>query len=698
MVWVPAGNHLVWCVKPHGHFPVVFTGPSLGSPHVRKHPVRRLSALGGALLLGTLGVGATAVALPTPPPVAPPPPSAPNPKAPTAPEAKDERIPVLITLKKQPGTPTIAAEKANLKAQGALIEKWREQYGLELDRQFGFLFNGISATIPVSQIGALSLDAEVESVRRERVYEKLEHTARELHGAPSAFGKYGVDGTGTVISVIDSGVDPSHRDMRLDDCGAAKIQKINPAKDAGFTCKVPNGYNYADENFIVKDTSPAPHGMHVAGITAANGSEGDTAGDFTKTGRLDGIAPNAQVLAMKVFSNTGGGAADSDIIAAIEDSVKMKADVINMSLGSPNGLKNTSDGTSIAIQKAREAGVITVVAAGNDGQNFSPSGGPDDAFGRLDDGTVGAPSTQGSALSVASIDNTKNTELAAFWGTPEQQIAYVPATGTQDGKVHDLVPLGLATEKDIAGKKLDGAFALVQRGDISFADKYKNAIAAGAGGIVVYNNAPGGFGMGGVDEFDIPGIVISKADGDKIAAAAKASGKTTIRVTDDLVLTDNEHGMKPSSFTSWGSTPSLDFEPEIAGIGGGVYSTFNDDTYGPMSGTSMASPNVAGLSALVIEHLNKTRPEVTGAERVDLAKVMLMNTAVVLKDDNGVPFSPRQIGAGLARVDAALASTVTATVEGEGGAALREVSGSGSFTVTLTNFGKEDRTFSVPSG
>lgn len=122
----------------------------------------------------------------------------------------------------------------------------------------------------------------------------------------------------------------------------------------------------------MKDTTSSQHGMHVAGIVGANGSVDDKPAWDSK--RIDGAAPNAQLLAMKVFSNDGSGSAyDSDIIAAIEDSVKMGADVINMSLGSANGLNNASDGTYRAMAKAREAGVLTVVSAGNEGLNFSPT-------------------------------------------------------------------------------------------------------------------------------------------------------------------------------------------------------------------------------------------------------------------------------------------------------------------------------------
>lgn len=350
-------------------------------------PFRRLSALTGAVLIASVGLGMTTSAA-APEPASPP--SAPAPAAPS-PEADAEQVRVIVMLREQPSTLSLADESSRLNSQQALVDDWSSRFGIEADRQFGYLLNGFSATMPREHMSALSLEPEVASLRYEQVYERTEHTARDLHGVPGAFADHDLDGTGMVISVIDSGLDPEHPDMRLDDCGAAAIQDVSEAPEAGFTCKIPSGYNYADENYVIKDSTLAAHGQHVAGIAAANGSEGDQPGDVEETGRIDGVAPNAQLLAMKVFSNSGGGAASSDIIAAIEDSVKLDADVINMSLGSPNGHKNASDATSLAIEAARDAGVITVIAAGNDGQNFSTSGVDDDALGLHDDGTVASP-------------------------------------------------------------------------------------------------------------------------------------------------------------------------------------------------------------------------------------------------------------------------------------------------------------------
>lgn len=651
------------------------------------HPLRRWGALLGAAVLLAAGAG-PAVAVP----------AGPVPPAGPAPRAGEQRVNVVITLRDQPTKPSSKLESSNLYEQDALIASWKDRFNLQPGRRFGYLVNGLAASIPVSQISALSLEPQVASVRRERVYERTEHTARGLEGVPAAFAAEGLDGTGMVVAIIDSGMDTSHQDLRLDDCGAAKIQRIE--KRGHFTCKVPAGYDYADEDFDVKEPKASSHGMHVSGIVAANGSEGDDPADVTKTGRVDGVAPNAQLLAMKVFPDKSGGAADSDIVAAIEDSVKLGADVINMSLGSPNGQKDASNATGMAIDRARDAGVITAVAAGNDGQNFSPDGVNDDVIGKLDDGTVGSPGTQGSAFTVASLNNSANTRKLAYYGADDTPVPYELATGEPDAASHPLVDIGLADKAGVDGRDLTGSYALIERGGISFTEKYENAIAAGAEGIVIFNSAAGGdasFGMAGVDDFDIPGIAITRSAGLKIREQIAAGG-SSIRITSDVTLVPDATGLQASSFTSWGSTPTLDFEPEIAGIGGNVYSTYNDNTYGNSSGTSMASPNVAGLSALVFEHLKQTRPDVTGAARVDLARNLLMNTAQIPNGPNGVPASPRQVGAGLARVDLAIHGTVTATVDGEAAAALREVHSKTSFTVKFDNSGDAARSFDVPTG
>ena len=616
-------------------------------------------------------------------------------------EASSESVRVLVTFKAQPRTPSEANEKNFLQRQTQKLVDWEKQYGFKVDRQFGYLFNGVSGSMPENKMVDLASDPLVASVKKERVYYQSEHNAAKEHQSPLALENYGVDGTGTVIAVIDSGVDPAHPDLRLDSCEDAKIRDINPA--GLFTCKVPNGYNYADKSFEIRDLTPSQHGQHVAGIAAANGSEGKTS-EFSQTGRIDGAAPNAQILAMKVFSNNpsaAGGAMDGDIIAAIEDSVKLGADVINMSLGSDNGLKDDSDGTSFAIKAARDQGVITLVAAGNAGQNYSLSGGPDDVLGLFDDGIVGWPSTQEGAFSVASIDNPVSTFPLAFFGNEENatEFGYQPHTGKADDTFHELVYVNLGRATDYQeGQNLNGAYALIQRGEISFQEKFQLAIDHGAAGVIVFNNQPGNDapGMAGVDGFEIFGVSIGNDDGQAILKALQADPSVKVKFTERVGSKANPDSLTPSDFTSWGTTSALEFSPEIAGIGGGVYSTVGSDSYATMSGTSMATPNLSGLSALLVEAYGEKYPEITGAQRVDLIKTTLMNTALIPEVD-GVPFAPRQIGAGLAQVNNALSTDVILTSNSKPYIELKEVNEARTITVTLKNLGTAEAKYTIPT-
>lgn len=618
----------------------------------------------------------------------------------------NERVRVVVMLKNQPSAPSESGEKNRLSSQATLLESWKAKYGLKVDRQFGYLVNGFSAEIPEGKIQNLATEKQVASVRRERVYYQSEYSARDLQGIPAAYKDFGVDGEGTVISIIDSGVYAKHPDMRLDDgvFSKAKIKKINPEAAGKFNEKVPTGYNYADDNFEVMDLTDSQHGQHVAGITAANGSEGDTP-DFASTGRIDGAAPNAQLLAMKVFSNDpkkSSGANDGDIIAAIEDSVKLDADVINMSLGSPNGVPDLSDGAYEAMRKAREQGVITLVAAGNEGQNFSLDGGPDDVLGRLDDGVAGSPSTNDSAFSIASVNNsTLSVPLAYFEANGKRtDIGYLEGVGEPDAKPHPYEYVGLGRPEDYKdGIDLKGKYALISRGEISFAEKFQYALDHGAEGVMVFNSdgEEGYRGMAGIEDFETFGAALTNEQGHQLIDALKADPNATVTFTDEIKQDPAPDGLEPSSFTSWGTPNDLSFKPQLAGIGGNVYSTVGEDGYENMSGTSMATPNVAGMSALLTEKFAERFPNVTGEERVDLIETSLMNTATILENEDGVPYLPRQIGAGLAQVDRALTTDVTATVDGEASVALGQINGPKSFTVTLTNRGDKDRTFAIPA-
>ena len=141
--------------------------------------------------------------------------------------------------------------------------------------------------------------------------------------------------------------------------GEEKIQDLGHGQ--WFSDKVPFGYSYVSERNEILNSANI-HGYHVAGIAAANGSEEER--------YISGVAPDAQVLAMQVYdAETGNGGFSDDIICAIEDSVKLGADIINMSLGQDCGFYEDDRYINRAVNRANEQGVFVAISAGNAGMS-----------------------------------------------------------------------------------------------------------------------------------------------------------------------------------------------------------------------------------------------------------------------------------------------------------------------------------------
>lgn len=219
----------------------------------------------------------------------------------------------------------------------------------------------------------------------------------------------GYRGQGQVVAIIDSGLDVEHDSLRLTDISGAKFKSaedLERAKAAAgidygrwYSDKVVFAYNYVDANDVIKEEDKRSHGMHVTSIAAGNPSR-PAAGQL-----IYGVAPEAQVLFMRVFSDRKATTGAPLYVRAIEDAVKLGADSINLSLGGANGsVVNMSDTVVAAIEAARRVGVSVVIAAGNDGAFGSGHALP--LASQPDYGLVGTPSTARDAISVASYNNT----------------------------------------------------------------------------------------------------------------------------------------------------------------------------------------------------------------------------------------------------------------------------------------------------
>jgi len=207
----------------------------------------------------------------------------------------------------------------------------------------------------------------------------------EMIEAPKAWQEAGVRGEGMLIAIVDTGINPQHPDL------SPPRDKRAAQRKTGSQQKVIPGYNWADRNQITQDVGESQHGMHVAGIAAANG-------------KLKGVAPEAQLLSQKVFSNYHGEAAglSESILFAINDSIKKKADVINLSLGSSAGYVDQYNVEQHAVKRAVDHGVIVVAAAGNDGHFGSDKVRQENP----DVSMIGSPGLAPDALSVASANAT----------------------------------------------------------------------------------------------------------------------------------------------------------------------------------------------------------------------------------------------------------------------------------------------------
>ena len=393
------------------------------------------------------------------------------------------------------------------------------------------------------------------------------------------------------------------------------------------------------------------HGTHVSGIILG------------KDDTITGVAPNAQLVSMKVFSDTYDSAKTAWILSALEDCVVLGVDAINMSLGTSCGFSRPSDEHAMTdvYDRIKETGISMIVAASNDYHSAqgSEKNGSLPLTSNPDVGTVGSPSTLDCALSVASINGVK-TPYLKYGDT----IMYFNESNTNAGKernffegllgnehskeIEFVVIPGVGRNADYTGIDVKGKIALVRRGDNTFEEKAIIAQNQGAAGIIVYNNVAGDIKMNCGDA-TLAMCSISQDDGEKLAA----TGGGVLSISKDQTS-----GPFMSDFSSWGPTPDLKIKPEITQHGGNILSAETGGGYDRISGTSMACPNLCGLALLVRQYVFENFPEIADdhVEVNNMINRLMMSTADIVTNKNGQPYAVRKQGAGLANLTGALAT------------------------------------------
>ena len=517
-------------------------------------------------------------------------------------------------------------------------------------------------------------------------------TSGEMMNADAANAE-GFTGKGTFAAVLDTGLTVEHEAFIPETVAGATVTADTIAALTGLTAtgnlyknaKVAFAYDYADEDDDVSDTQG--HGTHVAGTVAANGES------------FRGVAPDAQLAIMKVFGDEGG-ALDSDIIAALEDCVILGVDTVNMSLGTPCGFTFENAATDEVYNTVRSTGINLMISAGNDYNSaFQNLRGTDLALaGNPDYGIVGSPSTYAAALSVASVNEALafgsyfllGDEQITFDETPDAALKI----GDLEGTYEYVRVSGVGNANDFAKVDVAGKIALVERGEIAFTEKEQNAYDAGAIAMLVYNNTDAEetvyMQLNGL----IPAVFLSKAEGrllkdaavKEITVSAAFSGRMASPVAGQM-----------SDFSSMGVAPDLSLKPEITAPGGNVWSTSASGGYEEMSGTSMAAPHMTGAAAVMRQYVNEAFPERSDYDKQALIDALLLSTAVPVMDENGVAYTPRKQGAGLANVSAAIHAEAYLTVEGGRPKAELGESEEGvySFTFTVHNLSDTSRTWDI---
>ncbi|QOR72300.1 S8 family serine peptidase [Ruania alkalisoli] len=501
-------------------------------------------------------------------------------------------------------------------------------------------------------------------------------SAITMTGADIAQSELGYDGEGIAVGIIDTGVDYHHPDL-----GGSGAETTFPTE------RVPVGYDFVGDDYNADDSSvdyqpvPAPdpdpddcqsHGTHVAGIVGADGDPAD--------GGVRGVAPGVTFGAYRVFGCDGSTTSDI-MIEAMERALDDGMDVVNMSIGAAFASWPEYP-TAVASAALVDAGVVVVASIGNEGD--------------LGLWAAGAPGVGDDVIGVASYDNVEF--MANSFGTqPDGAVyPYISAAGAADAPTSGELPLAIA-DLPLACEPLAGDYSgqavVVQRGGCSFHIKAVNAQDAGAAAMVLYNNAPGLVSptVEGETPITIAVPSLSLDDGLALVAAIEEGQAAELVWSDETISAPNPTGGLISDFSSYGMTADLQLKPDLGAPGGQIWSTMplEQGGYGSKSGTSMASPHVAGAIALLLQ----ARDDLDPGEIKDVLQNSADPTLWSLNTDFGLLEPVFRQGAGMLDIDAAILSTTRVS---PGAIELGESEhGPVSRTVTLHNDGGTDVTYTV---
>ena len=537
-------------------------------------------------------------------------------------------------------------------------------------------------------------------------------------------------GQGQVIELIDSGIDTSHQAFAGDmdaaslrytqDSVASLASQLGAGKGGVWVSpKIPFAYDYGDGDTDVLATeeggdgarSANSQGTHVAALAAAN------------SGQFSGAAPQAQLIVAKVTKDPGNDASDVNLLAALDDAMVLKPDVVSVSFSKTEGLTDDAEYLYSHVYQALGSQGTTVYAPAGDVESYGRADDPDN-------GALGFPAAFSSTLAVASVNEQEIMGTLTFG---DRLIGYRPLARMSKGDgpgfdtlaegTYRVVYAGNGSSEDLTKHlgsdygDLSRTILLEELGGNDSRGKsveVKHKIKA----LKSLTSKPAGVLLGhwydtetpvkwSVDRwFSLPMATITTSDRNRLYDAIKASesGSIEVGVSASTILTVPE-GLQASNFSSTGVTPDLKLKPEVAAPGGAVMSATPGNYYDRLSGTAEASAQAGAVATLVRQRV-ATDPDfaaLSAAEKNAVVTNLLMGTARPIVDaeqNNGTFYSPRRVGAGLVDAQGATTSSVYPSVVGAADpsrpkADLGDGTSGWTFQVTLTNVSDTAHTYTL---
>jgi subtilisin family serine protease len=537
----------------------------------------------------------------------------------------------------------VKSYRAQLAAQRNNFRQWLQANApnAKITSQYDISLNAVAVQLNGTSLATIAAAPMVRQVQYNGLYHPDLSQSYKIINASGAWASAGGRsnaGAGIKIGDVDTGIDQNH--PFFDPTGFSYPAGFPKCDVADSTTHTQNtNCKYVSPKVIVAKVfynkakvtgldaqAVQDHGTHTAGIAA--GVTGKTAVvDGVSIGDMSGIAPGAWLGNYNVFPGGVTNARSEDILNAVEAAIVDGMDVLNLSLGGSPQLTKAAgiDVLSIGLDDAVDAGLVVAVAAGNSGPGAKTEESPGRAPKVI---TAGASTNQhfiGEPFTYSS------TTIGAAVGE-------FPALPTSSYSLFDTGNDACSSVSSAAAGKL----AIVNRGTCSFSTKVRNAIAAGAIAVAVVNNVAGdptAMAKDGLGGDNLPAVMIGLAEG----AALRAAGATTASAVDILneFITGNADIL--AGFSSQGpTTPDLLVKPDLTSVGVNVLSSITcvgknitcggEGSWAFFSGTSMATPHIAGSAAVLLDLHPGWSPAQVKSALVNRADVVIKDAKTGIHD------------------------------------------------------------------